>query len=190
MARWLPDSFDPDAHNARVRSQRSAMRGGEQEQVVHSRWQSASEVVSATVSPAAAIAPPTRRGARASCLAFGTAATAPRSGRASGPTPTATPRATLHPFQRLCASAGLPVPVAEHRFHDSRRWRFDFAWPTQFLAVEIDGAIWTQGRHSRGSGILGDMAKLNAAALAGWRVLRYTPQQMGEAIRDLRIALQ
>lgn len=34
-------------------------------------------------------------------------------------------------------AAGLPAPVTEHRFHPVRRWRFDFAWPDEHLALEI-----------------------------------------------------
>lgn len=67
--------------------------------------------------------------------------------------------------------------VAEYRFHPARRWRFDYALPAVRLAVEIDGGAWMQGRHNRAAGFIADMAKLNAAAEAGWRVLRFTPQQ-------------
>lgn len=42
--------------------------------------------------------------------------------------------------------------VREHRFHPARRWRFDFAWPELLFAVEVEGGIWTGGRHNRGSG--------------------------------------
>lgn len=44
------------------------------------------------------------------------------------------------------------------------------------IAVEIEGGVWTGGRHTSGSGFLGDMEKYNEAAAAGWRVLRFTPQ--------------
>lgn len=69
--------------------------------------------------------------------------------------------------------------VREYRFHPTRKWRFDFAHPEQKLAVEIEGAIWTQGRHTRGSGFKADMEKYNEAALLGWKVLRFD----GEAVR-------
>ncbi|HAT10302.1 MAG TPA: hypothetical protein DCS97_06855, partial [Planctomycetes bacterium] len=29
--------------------------------------------------------------------------------------------------------------IAEHRFHPTRKWRFDFARPDIHLAIEIDG---------------------------------------------------
>lgn len=79
----------------------------------------------------------------------------------------------------LQARALALKPVREHRFHPTRRWRFDFAFPDQKLAVEIEGGIWTGGRHTRGSGYKGDMEKYNEAALLGWKVLRFD----GEAVR-------
>jgi hypothetical protein len=33
------------------------------------------------------------------------------------------------------------------------------------------------------------MAKYNAAALLGFHILRYTPQQLGDAVADLRMML-
>ena len=73
--------------------------------------------------------------------------------------------------------SGTP-PKFEHRFDPERRWRFDFAWPEYFIAVEVDGGAWTRGRHTRGKGFIADCEKLNAAVLAGWKVLRFTPQQI------------
>jgi len=80
----------------------------------------------------------------------------------------------------------------EFRFHPKRRWRFDVAFEFNKIAVEIDGAVWTQGRHTRGSGYIKDMEKLNAAAELGWRVFRYTPQMVesGEAIKQLKRVLR
>lgn len=71
------------------------------------------------------------------------------------------------------APQGLPAPIREHRFHPVRRWRFDLAFIDHRVAVEIDGATWTQGRHTRGSGFILDCEKLNTAAAMGWRVLRF-----------------
>jgi hypothetical protein len=70
--------------------------------------------------------------------------------------------------------AGVPLPECEHRFYDKRAWRFDFAWPTIKLAVEVEGGVWapTPGRHTRGSGFVKDCAKYNTAAILGWAVIR------------------
>lgn len=71
--------------------------------------------------------------------------------------------------------AGIEIPVAEYRFHKTRKWRFDYAWPAYKVALEIEGGVYTRGRHTRPSGFLGDMEKYNAAAVAGWTVIRCTP---------------
>jgi hypothetical protein len=75
-----------------------------------------------------------------------------------------------------------PEPLREHYFYEPyRRWRFDFAWPRQLVAVEVEGGIFTQGRHARGSGISEDAIKYNAAAFIGWAVIRLTGPQLREA---------
>lgn len=75
-------------------------------------------------------------------------------------------------------SHGLPSPVAEHRFDMLRRWRFDLAWPDQKVALEVDGGVWTGGRHTRGRGFINDIEKLNRATVLGWRVLRVVPSEL------------
>lgn len=64
--------------------------------------------------------------------------------------------------------------VVEHKFHPSRKWKFDFAHPPTKTAIEIEGGIWTGGRHTRGKGFEGDCEKYNEATLLGWRVFRLT----------------
>lgn len=65
-------------------------------------------------------------------------------------------------------------PTHDFRFHDKRKWRFDFAFPEALVAVELEGAVYSRGRHTRGAGYEKDCEKYNAAQLLGWRVLRYT----------------
>ena len=81
-------------------------------------------------------------------------------------------------FPMLCAAVGLPAPEAEYRFDASRRWRFDWAWPTEKIALEQEGGVWIQGRHSRGAGMVKDFEKYNQAGVLGWRVLKATPKQI------------
>ena len=88
----------------------------------------------------------------------------------------------------------LPVGwVKEHRFHPTRLWRFDYAWPTYRVALEVEGGIWTGGRHTRGKGFANDIEKYDEAVILGWRVLRITRSHFnkgraGELIqRALRI---
>jgi len=81
-------------------------------------------------------------------------------------------------FLALVKRAKLPAPTSEYRFHPTRKWRMDYAWPEQRVALEVDGGIWHGGRHTRGAGWLKDTEKLNAAASMGWRLLRCTPAQL------------
>ena len=79
--------------------------------------------------------------------------------------------------------SGLPQPEREFTFHKKRKWRFDLAWPTLLIAVEVEGGIWSGGRHVRGEGYEADCEKYNEAQLSGWMVLRFTPGMIkrGEA---------
>ena len=81
-------------------------------------------------------------------------------------------------FLALCRRAGMPEPTPELRFAPPRRFRFDWAWPEARVALEVEGAVWTSGRHTRGSGFLKDVEKYNLAASLGWLVFRTTPQQL------------
>jgi very-short-patch-repair endonuclease len=72
-------------------------------------------------------------------------------------------------FARAWTERAFAPLVREHRFHPERRWRFDMAWPSIKLAVEIEG----QGRHQTFTGYRGDLEKYNEAVRLGWRVLRF-----------------
>jgi hypothetical protein len=68
--------------------------------------------------------------------------------------------------------------TAEVRFDKTRRWRFDFANQDHMIAIEVEGGVWTEGRHTRGKGFMGDMEKYNAAAAAGWTLIRRVPTNL------------
>ena len=78
-------------------------------------------------------------------------------------------------FAQLCRTLKMPEPQREHKFHPTRRWRFDFAWPEKKVAVEIEGGVYIDGRHTRGKGYERDLEKYNAAVADGWKVFRFTP---------------
>ena len=63
--------------------------------------------------------------------------------------------------------------VAEHKFHEERKWRFDIAIPAQKIALEYEGIMSRKSRHTTVTGYAKDCEKYNAATIAGWRVLRY-----------------
>lgn len=73
---------------------------------------------------------------------------------------------------------GLPDPVTELLFHPKRKWRFDYAWPTRMVALEVHGGIHSGGRHTRGRGFVEDRAKMNEATLLGWTVIEATPEHI------------
>ena len=81
-------------------------------------------------------------------------------------------------FVLFCTQHGIPPPVTEYRFAPPRRWRFDLAWPGQALALEIEGGVFTGGRHTRGAGFVKDMEKYNMATVLGWRILRVLPKHL------------
>jgi len=82
-------------------------------------------------------------------------------------------------------------PIAEYQFHPDRKWRFDFAFVTEKLAVEIEGGIYSGGRHTRGDGFEKDCEKYNSAVLLGWKILRFSTQSVksGCAIQMTKLVL-
>lgn len=66
----------------------------------------------------------------------------------------------------------------EYRFDAQRRFRIDFYFPDQRLAVELDGGGWINGRHSRGAGIESDAEKSALIARLPARLMRVTPTQV------------
>jgi hypothetical protein len=88
---------------------------------------------------------------------------------------------------------GIPAPVFEFKFHPERKWRFDLAWTdseyhhtTHFepgyvprpVAIEVQGGIWSGGRHNRGAAMLKEWEKLNEAAAMGWRIMYCQPSDL------------
>lgn len=73
-----------------------------------------------------------------------------------------------------------PLPgwdlTREFRFHPTRKWRFDFAFPSHRLAIEIDGHY-----HRTFGGQRIDSEKLNEAVRLGWRVLRFPTNEWRKA---------
>lgn len=82
---------------------------------------------------------------------------------------------------------GLDGWAREVKFHPTRKWRFDFYNADKKLAVEIEGGVYTNGRHTRGSGFVKDIEKYNTAAEMGICVLRYASHMVanGEAIAQV-----
>lgn len=77
-------------------------------------------------------------------------------------------------------SFGLPDPVFEFKFHPTRKFRTDIYFEANGikLAVEVEGGIWTGGRHINPVTFLQDMEKYNYYPLFGIFLLRCTPDQL------------
>lgn len=85
---------------------------------------------------------------------------------------------TTDAFTSICKSVLGVECVKEYRFHTQRKWRFDYAMPDHKIALEVEGGVWSCGRHTRPQGFLGDVEKYNTATLMGWRVFRTTPSNL------------
>jgi len=73
--------------------------------------------------------------------------------------------------------------VREYQFDkaNKRKWRNDYYLPELNLAIEVEGGVWSNGRHTRGRGYLNDMDKYNAVTMAGIRLLRIDTDRLNSA---------
>ena len=85
--------------------------------------------------------------------------------------------------------ANLPEPTPEYYFARPRRFRFDLAYPDKMIAIELEGGVWINGRHNRGTGFINDCEKYNLACLLGWKVLRYPSGKLETLTADLTFLL-
>lgn len=94
-------------------------------------------------------------------------------------------------MDRQIFDKGLPDPDREVRFSDDRKWRFDFAWPEMMVALEVEGGVYNQGRHTRPKGFEEDCVKYSMAAIKGWTVIRATGNMIksGVAIKLVETAI-
>ena len=101
--------------------------------------------------------------------------------------------------ESLGPGRGLRARLADAGLRD---WRFDFAWPAERLAVEVEGGVGhavvrsptgkqITGHHVHAQGYEDDCRKYAIALLFGWRVLRVTPKQIrdGRALQWVLVAL-
>lgn len=77
-------------------------------------------------------------------------------------------------YERCDSCRGIAGPQWVHEYRHERNWRWDLCWVAEKLAIEVDGATWAGGRHTRGAGYENDCEKINEGVLRGWRVLRFT----------------
>lgn len=98
-------------------------------------------------------------------------------------------------FERQLITAGIGEWGGqwkrEFKFHPTRRWRADFAWDEQKLLVEIEGGVYSGGRHTRGNGFENDCEKYNVATLMGYSVMRFSGKMVsdGSALKMVGMCL-
>lgn len=93
----------------------------------------------------------------------------------------------ITPTEKLCLyldSIKIKYDL-EYRFHNTRKWRFDFAIVDRKIAIEIEGGSWIMGRHNNPTSFEKELEKYNNAACLGWRVLRFTPGMIKNGICDI-----
>lgn len=96
-------------------------------------------------------------------------------------------------FEQAAKMCWLKIEEREYEFaKPERKWRFDFSWVDALVAVELEGGVYSGGRHTRGAAFVADCDKYNHAAALGWTVLRYTashlksqPVQVIEQVRQV-----
>ncbi len=82
----------------------------------------------------------------------------------------------------------------EYVFTKVKPWKLDFAIPSLFIAIEVEGGVRLKttfvdkktgrlrthigGRHNSPEGFLKDMVKYNELASDGWTLVRTTPEDL------------
>lgn len=96
----------------------------------------------------------------------------------------------LEMLQQIRAARVADTMQQQYQWHESRRWRADFAWPDRRVLLEVHGATWVMGRHNRGTGYAEDRRKANEAQLRGWTYIEATAEHVrsGQALEWIRRA--
>ncbi len=92
-------------------------------------------------------------------------------------------------------AAGLGGFVTECPFKGitgTRRYRFDLCYEAEKVAVEVQGGVFSGGRHVTGKGFSDERSKSAQAQILGWAYIEVTPAMIrsGEAVDLVRRALR
>lgn len=75
-------------------------------------------------------------------------------------------------FVQQLAEAGLPAPTREAYFALPRRWRIDFAYVEQKIAIEYQGIYGAKNAsHASIAGLMRDYRKFTELSLRGWTLI-------------------
>lgn len=81
--------------------------------------------------------------------------------------------------------------VKELKFHEHRRWRFDYAIIELKIAIEVEGGVWMKkARHTSPKGFIADMQKYNNATALGWRLIRILPNDYESALKFIKLIIE
>lgn len=91
----------------------------------------------------------------------------------------------------------------QYRFHPTRKWLIDFAWPMfttynfdgdadiQYIALEVNGGTYMRGRnrgaHSRGARQRQDYEKWSELSLMGWTVILVDTVDVRKGVHKERV---
>lgn len=81
-----------------------------------------------------------------------------------------------------CIAGKLPPFVQNYVFMKDRKFEIDLAFVEYRVGCEIQGGVFIKGAHGSPLAILRDMEKSNLLVLSGWKVLRYTPDEVSVGI--------
>ena len=85
-------------------------------------------------------------------------------------------------FVSILRDHGLPIPQAQYGVTvGGHSYRLDFAYPEAMVAIEIDGF----SSHSSRTAFERDRTRQNELVLVGWRVVRFTSEQLLRAPLDV-----
>lgn len=94
-------------------------------------------------------------------------------------------------FEAQWALLGGPELEKEVRFCPDRDWRADYRVGN--VLIELEGGVYTKGRHTRSGGFIEDIFKYNSACMLGYRLVRIgtgmvTPHYLQQIIDWLQSA--
>ena len=83
--------------------------------------------------------------------------------------------------REYCREIGLLQPIPEYPCIPGRKHRLDYAWPDHRVGLEIDGGMFTGGRHGGSPSAVRDVWKRNELTVRGWRGIHVAPSQLWKA---------
>jgi very-short-patch-repair endonuclease len=95
-------------------------------------------------------------------------------------------------LQQLGYEVGLGEGIREFQFAKclKRRYAADLAWPGHKILLELEGGVYSNGRHVRGKGYEDDCEKYSLASILGYTLIRvtYGMIETGKALELIQMA--